>query len=380
MRLSHIIAGLIASIISFGATLAILINAATAIGATPMQTISWVSAISFSIACSSFLLSWRYRMPIITSWSTPSLALLGATAGYDMSQTVGAFILCAIAIMLTALIKPIALMIARVPAAISAGMLAGVLLNFVIKAMMLIGSDTIFAVALIILFFIVRRFQPSFAVLVVLIAGLVYTSINSSSAVLPPLEFAKFQFIVPSFNLQAAIGLALPLYLVTMASQNLPGLAVLRASGYTPPVNPCFNITGFFSLITACLGASTTNLAAISAAICTGVDAGKDPNERWRAGVFYASFYFLFAIFSSFLVNLFSSLPATFIVLISGLSLLGALTGALTQALGIDRQRLAAIITFTITASNIQLFQISASFWALFAGLIVYLIGEPTHK
>lgn len=380
MRFSHISAGFIAAIVGFGGTLAVLIHAATVVGATPTQTASWVSAVCVAIAVSSCFLSWRYRMPIITAWSTPGLALIGATSGFDMSQTVGAFICCALATILTALVKPISLAITRIPAAISSGMLAGILLSFIIKPITLISSDMAFVLPLILLFFIIRRFQPSFAVLIVLIAGLIYAGFNGSIGALPPLELSAYEFIIPSFNLSAIIGLALPLYLVTMASQNLPGFAVMRASGYEPPVKACLSVTGLVSFISAFFAASTTNMAAISAAICTGSDAGKDPNTRWWSGIAYSVFYLIFAIFSASLVAVFASLPAALIVLISGLALLGAFTGALTQALAIDRQRIAAVITFAITASNIHIFSIGAPFWALLAGLIIFIIGEPRHK
>ncbi|UXM94875.1 benzoate/H(+) symporter BenE family transporter [Bartonella sp. HY329] len=379
MRLSHISAGFIAAIVGFGGTLAILIHAATIVGATPSQIVSWVSALCLAIALSSFFLSWRYRMPIITAWSTPGLALIGATSGYDMAQATGAFICCALAITLTAFIKPLSLALNHIPAGISSGMLAGVLLSFIIKAMALMGSDTAFVLPLIILFFTVRRFQPSFAVLIVLIAGLIYASISGNINTIPPLQLSSLDFSIPSFQWNALIGLALPLYLVTMASQNLPGFAVLRASGFEPPIKSCLSVTGIFSLISAFLCASSTNLAAISAAICTGWDAGKDPKTRWYSGIAYAGFYLIFAIFSASLVAVFASLPAALIVLISGLALLGAFSGALTQALIIDRQRIAAIITFAITASNISIFSIGAPFWALMAGLIIYIIGEPKH-
>ncbi len=207
--------------------------------------------------------------------------------------------------------------------------------------------------------------------LVVLVGGVVAALLTGRVGGLPAPELSTLTWIGPQFTASAIIGLAVPLYLVTMASQNLSGLAVLRADGYEPPPGPLIGVTGFVSVLTAPLGASTTNLAAISAAICTGPDVHPDPTKRWMTGPFYALAYLVFAAFGASLVAIFAVLPQSLIVLVAGLALLGSLANALSIALRDEAGRMAATVTFAVTASGLALFGIGSAFWGLVAGLAV---------
>jgi len=371
MRSSVIASAVVAAIVGFGGTLALIIAAAQALGATQAQTASWVTALCLAMFISTGFLSWRYKMPIITAWSTPGLALIGASTGFTMQQGVGAFIVTAIAIIITGLVKPVSGLVSKIPASIASGMLAGVLFAFLIGAARTIPVDPIFVLPLVLLFFVIRLFNPAMAVLAVLFGGILFAFLSGRVASVPDISLSTLTLIMPVFDTRAIIGIALPLYLVTMASQNLPGFAVLRAAGYEPPTSAALQVTGLLSLLTAPFGAHTSNMAAISAAICTGPDAHPDPAQRWLTGPFYALSYLILAIFGASLVALFAVLPAPLIALVAGLALIGAFANALTIALKNETERLAAVVTFAVTASGISIAGIGAAFWALVAGLLV---------
>ncbi|GAB1580293.1 benzoate/H(+) symporter BenE family transporter [Phyllobacterium phragmitis] len=379
MRLSVIASASVAAFVGFGGTLALIIAAAQALEATQAETASWVTAICLAMAVSSTWLSWRYRMPVITAWSTPGLALIGASAGFTMPEAVGAFIVTAIAIILTGLIKPISTLVSRIPASVASGMLAGVLMSFVIGAAKTLPVDPVLVLPLVMLFFVIRLFNPAMAVLTVLFAGVIFAFAAGRVPELPTPELSTLTWITPVFHANAMIGLALPLYLVTMASQNLPGFAVLRAAGYEPPTAACLQVTGLVSLLTAPFGAHTSNMAAISAALCTGPDAHPDPRQRWLTGPVYGLCYLVFAIFGASLVALFAVLPAVLIVLIAGLALIAPFINALALALKVEDERLAAIVTFAVTASGIAIGGIGSAFWALVAGLAVAALDHARN-
>ncbi|MRG54679.1 benzoate/H(+) symporter BenE family transporter [Phyllobacterium sp. SYP-B3895] len=376
MRFSVVASAVVAAVVGFGGTLALIIAAAQALGATQAETASWVTAVCLAMFSATGYLSWRYKMPIISAWSTPGLALIGGSIGFTMPEAVGAFIVTALAIILTGLIKPVSAFVSKIPASIASGMLAGVLFAFLIGAARTIPVDPLFVLPLAALFFIIRLYNPAMAVLAVLFGGVIYAFASGRVASVPSVELSTLTLIMPVFDLRAMIGLALPLYLVTMASQNLPGFAVLRAAGYEPPTAAALQVTGLVSLLSAPFGGHTSNMAAISAAICTGPDAHPDPQKRWLTGPFYALSYLIFAIFGASLVALFAVLPAPLIALVAGLALIGAFTNALSLALKIEKERLAAIVTFAVTASGISIAGIGAAFWALVAGLLVYWLDH----
>lgn len=374
LRFSSFSAAVVASIIGFGGTVALVLAAANALNATAAQTASWVTAISLAIALESLFLSWRYKMPIVTAWSAAGLALLGASTGFDINQGVGAFIITGAMLLVTGLFRPISKLVESIPAGLSAGMLAGVMLPFVLEGARAANLSVELVLPLAVLFFAIRAWNPSLAVVAVLAAGIGWSFYSGQTTGTFNIEFSSVELIMPTFTVQAFFGLALPLYLVTMASQNLPGLAVLRASGYNPPVGQPIAVTGLVSIISAPFGASTTNLSAITAAICTGEESHPDPAERWQVGIWYFACYFLIALFGASLVALIAIMPAALIMLATGLALLAPLANALMIAMSRDNERIAAMTTFAVTASGIAFLGIGAAFWGLVAGLFAYFM------
>lgn len=374
MRISIPISAFVAAIVGFGSTLAIIVAAASAVGATQIQTASWVTAICLAMAFETAWLSWRTKMPVISAWSTPGAALIAASSGFTINEAVGAFLIAGVLLVLTGLIKPLTQLISRIPASVASGMLAGIVVTFAINAAKAVPTDPWLILPLIGAFFLVRLYNPALSVLVVLVGGGLAAFLTGRVGTLPVPELSTLTLIAPEFTLTATIGLALPLYLVTMASQNLSGLAVLRAAGYHPEPGPLIGVTGLFSVLSAPFGASTTNLAAISAAICTGPDVHPDMKERWKTGPFYALAYLIFAAFGASLVAVFAVLPPSLIVLVAGLGLVSSLANALAIALKDDHHRMAATIAFVVTASGLTLVGVGSAFWGLVAGLVVLVL------
>ena len=374
-------AALVATIAGVGGTLPIILAAAQAVGATPEQASSWVSGLGLATALSALVLSVRYRMPIITAWSTPGAALIASTSGVpSFAAAVGAFVLAAILILLTAAIRPLGRLIERIPASIAAAMLAGILLRLVVAMVEHVPSSPLLVLPLIALFLVARAFMPALASLVVLVAGALLAWSLGLVKPMPGLGLSTIAITAPVWDLATLIGLGVPLYLVTMASQNLPGFAVLRASGYQPPTQPILAVTGAASLGTAFMGAHTSNLAAISAALCTGPDAHPDPAKRWMTGPFYAFFWFLIALFGASLVGLFGALPPALLVTVAGTALLGSMASAMGAALAGDQDRLAAAGTLAVTVSGITLMGVGSAFWGLCFGLLVLAIDRVLKR
>ncbi len=365
-------AALVATIAGVGGTLPVVLAAAQAVGATPEQASSWVSGLGIATAVSALILSVRYRMPIITAWSTPGAALIAATSGASgFDAAVGAFVLAAVLILLTAAIRPLARLIEKIPGSIAAAMLGGILLRLVMAMIEQVPGQPLLVLSLIVLFLIVRRLIPTMASLIVLGAGAALAWSLGLVKPIPPLGVSGLTLALPAWDPATLIGLGVPLYLVTMASQNLPGFAVLRASGYHPPTQPVLAVTGAASLGTAFIGAHTSNLAAISAALCTGPDAHPDPTKRWITGPFYAFWWGLVALFGASLVGLFGALPPALLMTVAGTALLASMAGALGSALGPEKDRLAAAGTLAVTASGVALLGIGSAFWGLVFGLLV---------
>ena len=365
-------AALVATVAGVGGTLPVVLAAANAVGATPAQASSWVSGLAVATAVSALLLSLRYRMPIITAWSTPGAALIASTSGVPgIHAAVGAFVLSAVLILMTAAIRPLGRLIERIPASIAAAMLAGILLRLVVAMFEHVPSAPLLVLSLIALFLVARLVVPTLASLVVLVAGALLATALGLVKPLPAVGLSHPELVMPAWDVATLIGLGVPLYLVTMASQNLPGFAVLRTSGYQPPTQPALAVTGAASLVTAFMGAHTSNLAAISAALCTGPEAHPDPAERWKAGVFYALWWGLIALFGASLVGLFAALPPALLVTVAGLALLGSMASATGAAVAAEKERFAAAGTLAVTVSGVTLMGVGSAFWGLCFGLLV---------
>ncbi len=382
MRASIPVAAAVAAVVGFGGTLAIILSAAAALGASQAETASWVTALCLALAIESAWLSWWTGMPVIAAWSSPGAALIAASHGFTMADGVGAFIITALLLIATGLFGPLTRLIGRLPVAVASGMLAGILVVFTVNAVKTVPAEPLFMLPLIAVFFLVRLANPGLATLAVLAVGGLLSYLGGSVGPLPAATLSTLTVVAPQFSLAGVIGLALPLYLVTMASQNLSGLAVLNAAGYRPKPGPIIALTGFGSLLSAPCCASSSNLAAISAAICTGPDVHPDPGERWKTGPFYALAYLIFAAFGASLVGIFAALPQSLIVLVAGLALVGSLANAMSIALKDEAGRMAAVCAFVVTASGISVLGIGSAFWGLIAGLAIHAlerleIGSP---
>jgi len=365
-------AALVATVAGVGGTLPVVLAAAEAVGASPGEASSWVSGLGIATALSALALSVRYRMPIITAWSTPGAALIASTAGVpSFRAAVGAFVLSAVLVLLTAAIRPLGKLIEKIPASIASAMLAGILLRLVIAMVEQVPQAPLLVLPLIVLFLVARAAMPALASLIVLAAGALLAWSLGLVKPIPPLGVSSLAIVTPAWDVATLVGLGLPLYLVTMASQNLPGFAVLRAAGYQPPTQAVLGVTGAVSLGTAFFGAHTSNLAAISAALCTGPDAHPDPAKRWMTGPFYALWWSLIALFGASLVGLFGALPPALLATVAGTALLASTAGAMGAALGADQDRLAAAGTLAVTASGVGLMGVGSAFWGLCFGLVI---------
>lgn len=372
---------LVAVFVGFAASVAVVLAAAQAVGATPAQTISWVAGLALAKGVASLVLSWRTKLPIICAWSTPGAALIAATTGIDLPAAIGAFLVAAALMMLTAGFKPLARLTERIPIGIAAAMLAGVIFRFVVAVFDEMRLSPALVLPLLVVFLVARLFNPFLGVIAALAAGLLISflgglaSLPSDGFVLTTLEW-----VTPRFNLAAIVGLGVPLYLVTMASQNLPGFAVLRADGYTPPTTPALFVTGLTSFLTAPFGAHMVNMAAISASICTGPDTHPDPAQRWKAGVIYGLLWLGIAGCAGLLLALIVAMPKALIVAVAGLGLVGSLTGALAQAMASEKERFAAVVAFSVAASSLSLFGVGSAFWSLVAGLAVLTLDAAMGR
>lgn len=373
LTLSTLTAGIIAPLVGFAGTVALVIAAAQAVGATPGQTISWLAAISLAKALGGMALTWRYRMPIVLAWSTPGAALIAASTGIAFPAAVGAFVVTALLIILTGLVRPLGEAVARIPTGIASAMLAGVLFKFVVDVALAAPLAPLLVLPLVAVFLLARLVHPASAMLVVVAAGVALTYALGLAGPLPTdLGLSRLEWTTPEFVPSAVLGLGVPLYLVTMAAQNLPGLAVLRANGYRPEVGPIITVTGIGSLLSAPFGAHSTNLAAITAAIAAGPDSHPDPAKRWPAGIVYGLAFILLAAFAGPFVALFAAMPQALIATVAGLALAGALMGSMTSAMAEERTRFPALLTFAVAASGVSVAGIGAAFWSLAVGLLAY--------
>ena len=381
MRISMVSAALVAALVGYGSTIALVLAAAQALGATQSQTTSWVLAICLTKALGSAFLSWSNKVPVVLAWSTPGAALIAATSGITMAQAVAAFALAGLLIALTGAIGPLGRLIARIPDGIAGAMLGGVLLPFCLKGSATALSLPTLVLPMVAIFALVRLKSPALAVLAALALG-VTLAFATGTATRPDLSLPAPQltFIPPDLNLLVLLGLGLPLYLVTMASQNLPGFATMRAAGFAPPVRPALVTTGLLSAIAGLFGSHTVSMAAITAAICMGDDVHPDRTQRWKVGLAYAFVWICLGLCSPLVLHLLAALPPDLMVALVALALLGPMTGALTTAYAAPETRFAATITLVVTASAISAWHIGAPFWGLMAGIATHAMTTASAR
>jgi benzoate membrane transport protein len=381
MRTSLITNALVASLIGYGSTIALLLAAAVALGATPAQTASMVLAVCVAKGLTSGILSLRTKVPVVLAWSTPGLALIATSVGISLPEAVGAFVVASSLVMLTGVWGPLGRLVQRIPDGLAAGMLAGVLLPFCLPLTRAVQDLPGLVLPMIAVFAVVRLKNPALAVLGALATG-VGLAFGVGGAHLPPLALPlpQITLIAPELRASVLLGLGVPLYLVTMASQNLPGFAVQRAHGFAATVQPGLLGTGLASFVSAFAGAPPISMAAITAAICMGPDTHPDPAQRWRVGLAYGAVWLALGLFSPLIIPMIAALPPPLITALVGLGLLGPLMGAAAGAFAVPDQRFAALVTLVTTASSVSFFGIGAAFWGLLAGLGIYLMEQLIKK
>lgn len=381
--LSALVAGLIAVTVSYAGPAVIVFQAAKTGHLSPEQLSSWIWAISIGSGMTGLLLSLRYKAPVITAWSTPGAALLVTSLPqYGYSEAIGAYLFSAILITLLGVTGLFSWVMARIPKSVVAAMLAGVLFQFGTNLFASLERMPVLVLPIVLTYLIGKRYFPRYAVVAALLIGLCTAILMHNINVhILSIAVATPVFTMPNFSLSAIIGLGIPLCFVTMASQNAPGVAVLQTAGYHVPVSPLITVTGLASFLLAPFGAHGINLAAITAAICTGTEAHEKLERRYIAGVACGAFYLLIGAFGTVVASVFSALPDTLIASLAGLALLGALAGGLGGAMSDDKRREPALIAFLITAAGVTFFGIGAAFWGLLGGIATdwILFGSFNH-
>ena len=374
--LSALVAGFIAMLTGHTSGLVLIFQAGQAAGLSDLLIASWIWALSLGMAVCTIGLSLYYRAPIVVAWSTPGAALLiSSLPGVSFSEAIGAYLLCAVLLTLVGLTGTFERLMRHLPASLAAALLAGILFRIASALFGAAEQQRLLVLSMLASYLIFKRLQPRYAVLAALLVGcgLAYQlGLLDLSAV--PLSVALPQWTTPTFTLNAAISIGLPLFVVAMASQNIPGLAVLRADGYNVPASPLLSATGIASFLLAPLGAHGVNLAAITAAICTGPHAHEDPRKRYTAAVFCGLFYALAGLFGASLVALFAALPSALLLSVAAIALLGSIGNGLSVAMQAPNEREAALLTFMVSASGISFFGIGSAFWGLVAGVVTLLI------
>lgn len=368
------IAGLLSVIVNYGGTFILVFQAARVAGLDAAQTASWVWSVSVGVGLTGLALSWRYRAPIITAWSTPGAAFLVTALGsVSYPEAIGAYMLSALGFVILGLSGYFDRLIRLIPPAIAAALLAGILLQFGIGAFGGASADPVLVGLLTGSYLILKRFTARYAIVGILLIGLGWLLLRGEVDLSGlSLELALPVLTLPVFSLNAALSLALPLFLITLTGQYMPGMLVLRNDGYTTSANPIVTVTGLGALIMAPFGSHAFNVAAITAAIVTGPEAHDDPSKRWIGGIAAGLFYTLIGVFGVTLAALFLAFPAGFITTLAGLALLGTIGGSLATAMSDPATREAALITFLASAANIQLLGIGGAFWGLMIGLIAW--------
>jgi benzoate membrane transport protein len=381
VSLAAVVAGFVAVLVGFTSSVVIVFAAAQALGATPAQATSWMWALGIGMGLTSIGLSLATRQPVLTAWSTPGAALLAGTSGVAMGEAVGAFIACGALIVVAGVTRGFERVMDRIPQAIAAALLAGVLARFGIDAAGATQSAPGLVIAMALAFLCGRRWWPRYAVPGVLAVGIVVAALQGRlqwSAV--GASVAMPVWTTPHFTWSALISIALPLFVVTMASQNLPGVAAQRAAGYATPVSHSITATGAATVLLAPFGGYAFNLAAITAAIAMSPEAHADPAKRYTAAVMAGVFYLAIGLAGGAVVGLLQAFPRELVLAVAGLALLGTIAGGLASALHHEKHRDAAILTFLVTLSGVTLLGIGSAFWGVLAGTAALVVQQWRPK
>ncbi|MCB5162764.1 benzoate/H(+) symporter BenE family transporter [Marinomonas algarum] len=379
MSLSAFVAGFVAVLIGFSSSVAIVFQAARAAGADSSLIVSWIMALGLGMGATCFFLSLWYKSPVITAWSTPGAALLATSLdNISYAEAIGVFVFAGLLTVITGISGLFDKVMRLVPLQLACAMLAGVLFKFGLSIFDSMMSDVLLVSTMLLTYLVSKQVIPRYSILLVLVVGVVMVLGRSDESLMSgiPFELGRFLWVWPEWNLGALVGIGVPLYIVTMTSQNIPGVAVMRSSGYNTPVSPLISWTGVTSVLLAPLGGFAFNLAAITAAICSGNECHKDPKRRYIAGLSAGIFYWLAGLAGTSVVALFSIFPSTMISALAGIALLGTIGMNLKSAIADDENREAALITFLVTVSGVSFLEIASAFWGILFGAICLLISK----
>jgi len=377
-KLSHVSAGFITVLIGYTSSAVIIFQAAGAAGATPAQLDSWLWALGVGMGITCIGLSLYYRSPVLTAWSTPGAALLATSlSGLNMHQAIGVFLFSSLLITACGVTGWFQKLMRCIPKPIASAMLAGILVSFGMDLFTAMQSQLLLVGLMFAVFLFGRMYTPRYAVALAFAVGIAAAgSMHLLHMESVTWSMARPVLTAPSFSFATLLGVGLPLFIVTMASQNVPGLAVLRAHGYDIGASPLVGWTGLTGLALGAFGGFSYNLAAITAAICMSDDVDPDPAKRYHAAVWAGCFYLLAGIFGATVVSFFAAFPKELIAAIAGLALLGTIGNSLTGAVSDESGREAALVTFIATASGFSLFGIGSAFWGMVLGLLVYMLAN----
>ncbi len=373
---SNMAAGFIAVMVGFTSSAVLVFQAATTAGASPEEISSWLFALGLSMACTCIGLSLYYRMPILTGWSTPGAALLVTSlTGVSMPEATGAFVFAAFLTILTGITGIFERAITHIPRALTSAMLAGILIHFGMNIFIAMQQQFILIAAMLVTYLIGKRAFPRYVIIFVLLVGILVAELEGLFHLDNlHLTLAYPIFTFPVFSIPTLISVGIPLFIVTMTSQNVPGVAVLNTAGFKPPISPLISWTGITNFILAPFGSYSISLAAITAAICSSKEADINPDNRYKATVFAGLCWLFIGIFGATIVTLFFSFPSELVLAIAGLALLSTIGNSLKIALDEETQREPALITILVSASGITLLGIGAAFWGLIAGVLASLV------
>lgn len=378
-NLSHLSAGFTAVLVGYTSSVVIIIQAATSAGATPSQIESWLLALGVTMGLTSIAYSWFYKTPILTAWSTPGAAMLViASQQYELPVVIGSFVVSGVLILLTGLISPLSRALERIPPQLGTAMLGAILLPFCLGSFQAVSSAPITFLIMFAGFLVAKNTIPRYAMLVLLILGVVCAvAVEDATLNIEELSIAQPMWVTPGLDLGAILNLSIPLYIITMLSQNLPGIAMMKSYQYDTPVKPILMGTGITNILSAPFGGFSVNLAAISAAICMTPEVDSDKTQRYRAVIWAGVFYLIAGVFATTVVAIFLSLPDEVTKILAGFALSGTLMMCLQSAFHDEGYRESALFTFLITLSGISFLGVSATLWGLLVGIMHLRL---THK
>ena len=369
-------AGFVATLVGFTSTIALIFHAARSLGATPEQVTSWVLALGVGMGLASIGLSVWTRIPVLITWSTPGAAVIASAAtGVSLAEAVGAFLVCGVLMWLSGATGWFERIMNRIPLALASSLLAGILAKFALMSFAAATPHPLLIISMLMIYLVGKRLWARYAVLGVLIGG---TAVAASQGLLDTrqmsLQFATPAWVTPAWSWQAVLGMGLPLFIVTMASQAVPGVSAIRVSGYQPPVSPLMSWSGITTVLLAPFGGYAFNLAAITAAIVLNPHAHAQPGKRYTAAVWAGLFFIAMGLLGGAVAGLLAAFPPALIMGVAGLALLGTIANGLATSLADPRTREAAIVTFLVTLSGVVLLGVGSAFWGLVAGGVTLFV------